>query len=378
MSGALHGLRVIELAGIGPTPLAAMLMADHGADVIRIDRTGPTGLGGDPGRDLLNRGRRSLGVDLKNPRGAEIVLSLVEKSDVLLEGLRPGVAERLGVGPQECLTRNPRLVYGRMTGWGQEGPLAARAGHDITYLALTGALWATGRVPDRPVPPLNLVADFGGGTMFLLFGVLAALHEAKGSRLGQVVDAAMIDGSAVLTTMAWAMRAQGVWSDERGANVLDSGAPFYEVYSCADGGFVAVGAIEPQFYATLVKLTGFDDGGIDQYDVARWPQLKQRWADLFATRKRDEWTALLADTDACVQPVLSWSEAPQHPHLAERGTYTQVDGITQPAAAPRLNRTPAGRPGSVTLPGAHTDAVLTELGMTPDQIGALRTGGVVS
>jgi alpha-methylacyl-CoA racemase len=378
MGGPLAGLRVVELAGLGPSPFAAMLLADLGADVVRIDRPGPGAqLGGDAARDVLNRGRRSLAVDLKSPAGRNLVLELLGRSDVLLEGFRPGVAERLGLGPADCEAVNPRLVYGRMTGWGQDGPLAPYAGHDIDYIAVTGALWATGRPPDRPVPPLNLVGDFGGGGMFLAFGVMCALFEARTSGRGQVVDAAMVDGTAVLTSIIWGLRAQGIWGSERGANAFDTGAPWYEVYECADGRFLAVGAIEPQFYAELVARTGYDDGGLGQYDAASWPEQKKRWAALLRTRPRDEWARLLEHTDACAAPVLAWDEAPRHPHLAARGTFTEVDGVTQPAPAPRFSRTAASPPTRPATPGQHTAEVLGELGLDAARIEALRAAGVV-
>jgi alpha-methylacyl-CoA racemase len=372
-------VRVIELAGIGPGPFAAMLLADMGAEVIRIERVTPQA--GRPGadlatRDVINRGRRSVAVDIKHPGGRDLVLDLVERSDVLLEGFRPGVAERLGLGPDACLQRNPRLVYGRMTGWGQEGPLAQFAGHDINYISLTGALWATGRAQEKPVPPLNLVGDYGGGGMFLAFGVACALLEAGRSGQGQVVDAAMVDGSAVLSTMFTAMRAMGSWTNERGVNPLDTGFPHYEVYECADGKFISVGALEPQFYAELVRRTGFQDEG-DRLDRATFADRKERWAALFLTKTRDEWAQIAAESDACLAPVLDWEEAPAHPHLQARGTYVEVDGIVQPTPAPRFSRTPGEiRRGPVPL-GADTDAVLLELGRSRDEIDKLRADGLV-
>jgi alpha-methylacyl-CoA racemase len=364
LTGPLAGLRVVELAGIGPTPFAAMLLADLGAEVIRVERPGATGpLGTDPTGDLLNRSRRSIAVDLKSSAGRELVLRLVSRSDVLLEGFRPGVAERLGLGPADCSAVNEKLVYGRMTGWGQSGPLASAAGHDIDYIAVTGALWATGRPPDRPVPPLNLVGDFGGGALFLVVGVLAALLECARSGQGQTVDAAMVDGTAVLTTMFWSLRNLGMWGSGRGSNLLDGGAPFYDVYECADGRFLAVGALEPQFYADLVSRTDFDDGGLAQYDVSAWPELRKRFTALFASRPRDEWVGLLEGTDACAAPVLSWDEAPSHPQLAARSTFVDVDGVTQPAPAPRFSRSVPDVPRPPRAPGADTDDVLRELGL---------------
>jgi alpha-methylacyl-CoA racemase len=382
VSGPLHGVRVVELAGIGPGPFAAMMLADMGAEVIRVDRPGGAGpgLGRVADRDLLGRGRRSVAVDLKHPEGRAVVLDLVRGADALLEGFRPGVTERLGLGPDDCWAVNPRLVYGRVTGWGQDGPNAPYAGHDIDYIALTGALHGIGRTGEPPVPPINLLGDFGGGGMFLAFGVVCALLEAGRSGTGQVVDAAMVDGTAVLTTFVHALRHMGMWSQERGRNLLDTGAAFYEVYECADGRFLAVGALEPQFYATLVELTGFqapDDGG-DRMDPARWPEHKQAWAALFRTRSRDEWCALLERTDACVAPVLSWSEAPQHPHLAARRTFVEHEGVVQPAPAPRFSRTPGAISRPPARPGEHSDEVLAELGLDAERIAALRASGAVA
>jgi alpha-methylacyl-CoA racemase len=353
-SGPLHGLKVVELAGIGPGPHAAMVLADLGADVVRVDRpSGGLQLGGGPDTapDPTLRGRRRVAANLKEAAGREAVLRLVEHADVLLEGYRPGVAERLGVGPDDCRARNPRLVYGRMTGWGQDGPLAARAGHDINYISLTGALHAIGRAGERPVPPLNYVGDFGGGSMLLVVGVVAALWEAQRSGRGQVVDAAMVDGAALLSQMFWGFLARGAWRDERGSNVLDGHAPFYDTYTCADGRHVAVGALEPQFYAAL--LDGLGLAGADlpaQHDRARWPELRERLTAAFATRTRDEWAAAFDGTDACVTPVLAFGEVAAHPHLAVRGTVVERDGVPQAAPAPRFSRTPTGVPGRAAEP----------------------------
>jgi alpha-methylacyl-CoA racemase len=381
LPGPLEGVRVVELAGIGPGPFAAMLLADMGADVVRVERAvSSTSLSRDEGaatRDVINRGRRSLVVDLKDPAGRDVVRSLVQRSDVLLEGFRPGVAERLGLGPEDCLGLNPKLVYGRMTGWGQDGPLAPYAGHDINYIALTGALWAIGRKDDRPVPPLNLVGDYGGGGMFLAFGVVCALLEAARSGQGQVVDAAMVDGAAVLTTMFTALRATGGWGNERGANALDTGFPHYEVYECADGKYVALGALEPQFYDALVNLTGFEESG-DRLDPTTFADRKERWAALFRTRTRDEWAAIAGESDACLQPVLDWDEAPEHPHLKARGTYVEVDGIVQPAPAPRFSRTPGEIRRPPVWPGTDTESVLADIGLSPERIAELRAAGVVA
>jgi alpha-methylacyl-CoA racemase len=347
-TGPLAGLRVVELEGIGPVPHAAMVLADLGADVVRIGRPGGGLRLGPPGAvDPTLRGRRVVAANLKEPDGREAVLSLVARADVLLEGLRPGVTERLGVGPDECHKRNPRLVYARMTGWGQEGPLASRAGHDINYISLTGALHAIGRAGERPVPPLNLVGDFGGGSMLLVTGVLAALWEAQRSGRGQVVDAAMVDGASLLVQMVWGMLPTGWWSDERGANLLDGAAPFYDTYTCGDGRFVAVGAIEPQFYRALLDGLGLSqDEQPDQMDRSHWPEVKAKFAGIFATRTRDEWAAIFAGTDACVTPVLAFGEVPAHPHMAARGTVVDHDGTLQAAPAPRFSRTPPEIPAS--------------------------------
>ncbi|ANY07369.1 CaiB/BaiF CoA transferase family protein [Pseudonocardia sp. HH130630-07] len=339
--GPLAGLKVVELAGLGPGPHAAMILGDLGADVVRIDRpSGGLQLGSARVPDPTSRGRRTVTADLKDPGGRETVLRLVERADLLLEGYRPGVTERLGVGPADCHARNTRLVYGRMTGWGQDGPLAARAGHDINYISLTGALHAIGRSGERPVPPLNLVGDFGGGSMLLVVGVLAALWEARSSGQGQVVDAAMVDGVSVLNQMVWGFLAQGAWADDRDSNLLDGHAPFYDTYTCSGGGHMAVGALEPQFYAQLVAGLGLTDEELgDQYDRSGWPAMRARFAEVFATRTRDEWTAVFAGTDACTTPVLSFAEAAEHPHLAARATIVTADGVPQAAPAPRFSRT---------------------------------------
>ena len=380
MAGPLTGVRVIELAGIGPGPFAAMLLADMGADVIRVDRAQAV-RGGDPSQpslDLLNRGRRSIGVDLKNPDGIETVLRLVEQADALIEGFRPGVTERLGVGPEDCLARNPKLVYGRMTGWGQEGPLATAAGHDINYIALAGALDPIGRAGQAPVPPLNLVGDFGGGAMFLAFGVACALLEAQRSGQGQVVDTAMVDGAALLTTMFHGMMAMGFWRDERGTNLLDTGAHFYDVYECADGKFVSVGSIEPQFYAELRRLAGLDESKWDaQMDRSQWPALKEDIAGVFRAKTRDEWTQLMEGTDVCFAPVLALGEAPAHPHNQQRGTFTEVAGVTQPAPAPRFSRTAPEIQRPPAHAGQHTDEALADWGFSADDIAKLRDAGAI-
>jgi alpha-methylacyl-CoA racemase len=362
-TGPLSGVRVVELAGIGPGPYACLVLAELGADVIRVDRPGGSGLGVTDG---LNRSRPCVAVDLKTPAGRDAVLRLVDEADVLIEGLRPGVTERLGVGPDVCLSRNPRIVYGRMTGWGQDGPMAQMAGHDINYAAITGALHMIGP-KERPLQAVNLVADFGGGAMFLVVGVLAALLERGSSGRGQVVDAAMVDGAASLATMIYTMLGTGHWVDRRQSNLLDGGAPFYDTYECQDGRFVAVGALEPQFYAALVKGLGLTlEGG--QMDVARWPSHRAAFAAAFLTRTRDEWAEHFAGSDACVAPVLGLTEAPQHPHMAARGTFTSVDGVVQPNVAPRFSRTPTGPPTPPRKAGQDNETALRAWGLTADEI----------
>jgi alpha-methylacyl-CoA racemase len=374
-------LKVIEIAGIGPGPFCGMLLADLGADVVRIDRAQNVS-GGDPGMppgDLLNRGRRSIGVDLKSPEGVGVVLDLVATADVLIEGFRPGVAERLGIGPDECLARNPKLVYGRMTGWGQEGPWASMAGHDINYISLAGALEPIGRAGEPPLPPINLIGDFGGGGMLLAYGVMAGVFEAQRSGTGQVVDAAMVDGSALLMTMTHSFRAMGMWTDERGTNLLDTGAHFYEVYETADGKYLGVGSIEPQFYDALLEGIELDKGDLPwQHDRAEWPALKERFAAIFKTKTRDEWMAVFEGTDACVAPVLSIPEAVEHPHNVERGTFVEVAGVTQPAPAPRFGRTPPSISAPPPHAGQHTDEILAEAGLDADAIAKLHASGAVS
>lgn len=338
--GPLAGVRVVELAGIGPGPHAALLLGDLGADVVRVQRPGQLSR---PDPQLRNR--TVVEADLKDPAQIERVMGLIEKADVLIEGFRPGVTERMGLGPDVALRRNPRLVYSRMTGWGQQGPLADRAGHDINYISVTGVLHAIGREGERPVPPLNMVGDFGGGSMFLVFGILAALVERQGSGKGQVVDAAMVDGALALSHIIWILRGLGLWSDERGVNLLDSGHPYYDVYETADGKYMAVGAIEPQFYAELLEGLGLDADELPgQLDTSGHPKLREVFAERFKSKTRDEWTEIFRDTDACTTPVLTFAEAPQHPHVAARGSLIEVGGITQHAPAPRFDRTPAGAP----------------------------------
>lgn len=359
MAGPLQGLRVLELAGIGPGPHAAMILGDLGADVVRVDRPSRHS---NPVRDAMLRNRRSVTADLKSDEGRELVLKLIAKADVLIEGFRPGVTERLGLGPEDCAKVNPGLIYGRMTGWGQQGPRAAQAGHDINYISLNGLLHAVGRRGERPVPPLNIAGDFGGGSMFLLVGILSALYERQSSGKGQVIDAAMIDGSSVLIQMMWAFRASGAWSDERGVNMLDTGAPYYDTYECADGRYVAVGAIEPQFYAELLAKLELDPASLPgQNDVAGWPRLREAFTKAFGAADRDHWAAVFATSDACVTPVLAFNEVLDEPHIAERDTfYSAGDDGLQPAPAPRFSRSVPGAPTPPRVPGADTEAVLAD------------------
>ncbi|MFC5212829.1 CaiB/BaiF CoA transferase family protein [Streptomyces coerulescens] len=352
--GPLTGVRVVELAGIGPGPFAAMLLADLGADVVRVDRPGGTGLAIDTECDITNRNKRSVIVDLKSPDGPARVLDLAARADILIEGYRPGVAERLGVGPEDCHARNPALVYGRMTGWGQDGPLAQRAGHDIAYIAVTGTLGMIGNPDEPPAVPANLVGDYAGGSLYLVVGVLAALHHARATGAGQVVDAAIVDGTSHLSAMIHGMLAAGGWQDRRGANLLDGGCPYYGTYETADGRYMAVGALEPQFYDEFLHLLGVADFAEARKDWSRWSELRDAVAARFKSRTRDEWTAVFEGSDACVAPVLSLREAPHHPHLAARGTFTDHDGITQPAPAPRFSATPTAVRTGPAQPGADT------------------------
>jgi alpha-methylacyl-CoA racemase len=373
--GPLAGLKVLEFAGLGPGPFCAMLLADLGAEMLRIDRVdAPAG----NRAEVLKRGRRSVAIDLKSPAGIAAALRLVDGADALIEGFRPGVMERMGLGPESCLARNPRLAYGRMTGWGQDGPLAPTAGHDINYIALTGALWATGRADAPPAPPLNLVGDFGGGGMLLAVGLLSAILHARATGRGQVVDAAMTDGSALLMGMFHGMLASGRWRNTREANLLDGAAPFYDSYRCADGRYVAVGAIEPAFFAALLRGLGLDPARFaDRMDPARWPALKEQIATVFLTRGRDDWEAAFAGSDACVTPVLDLGEAPAHAHNAARGTYVTADGVTQPAPAPRFSATPAGLGLPPPLAGEHTDAALADWGFAAGEIAELHQAGAI-
>ena len=381
MAGPLHGVRILEIAGIGPGPFAAMMLADMGAEVVRVDRVqavrdAATG----PHWDIMLRGRRNIALDLKHTDGVETLLSLVERADVVIEGFRPGVMERLGVGPEVCLARNSKLVFGRMTGWGQEGPYANSAGHDINYIALAGALAHFGRAGEPPTPPLNMVGDFGGGGMLLAFGVVCAVLEAQRSGKGQVVDAAMVDGSAVLMSMFWAFKNVGMFDEHaRGTNLLDTGAHFYDVFECADGEWVSIGSIEPQFYTLLLEKTGLSGDAelANQMNRAQWPQLKQKLAKVFKTKTRSQWNEIMEGTDVCYAPVLRMSEAAQHPHNVARNTFIEVGGVTQPAPAPRYSRTATDLPTAPAHAGQHTRDVLADWGIDTARINALITSGAV-
>jgi alpha-methylacyl-CoA racemase len=377
VAGPLDGIKVIEIAGIGPGPFCAMLLADMGAQVVRVERHPDRDPAGWP--RLMARGRRSVVIDLKHEQGPEVVLRLVESADALLEGFRPGVAERLGIGPEACLARNPRLVYGRMTGWGQSGPLSGAAGHDIDYIALAGALYPIGAAGGAPVPPLNLLGDFGGGGLLLAFGIACGLIEARRSGRGQVVDAAIVDGAALLSTIVHELLGAALWEERRGANLLDGGAPFYGVYETADGEHMAVGALEPRFYAELLAGLGLDPEELPaQADRERWPELRDRLAAAFRTRTRDEWAEVFAGTDACVAPVLRPSEALLHPHNRQRGTFVPVGEVAQPGPAPRFSRTPPSTPDPAPRPGEHTHEVLASSGFTPEEIATLRASGAIA
>ena len=379
--GPLAGFRIVELAGIGPGPMCAMMLSDMGADVVRVDRVADSGLGmkRDPRYDLLNRGRRSVAVDMKTEAGREAVLRLAGAADGLIEGFRPGVTERLGIGPDECLARNPRLVYGRMTGWGQEGPVAHAAGHDINYIALTGALHAVGSRGGPPVPALNLIGDFGGGGLYLAFGMVCGLLEAQRSGKGQVVDSAMTDGSASLMTMVYGMFAAGAWEDERGRNAVDGGSHFYTVYETRDGKYVSIGSIEDKFYAELLERTGVDPASLpEQLDRGEWASVTERFAAIFRTKTRDEWCAIMEGSDVCFAPVLSLAEAPAHPHNRARGTFVEVDGVVQPAPAPRFSRTAPAIQRPPARRGEHTGEALADWGFSAGEIAALRAAGAIA
>ena len=380
--GPLQGVKVIELAGIGPGPFAGMLLSDMGADVVRIDRAGQVNplVFDRPNNDSLSRGRRSIGVDLKHPDGVEAVLRLVDHADALFEGFRPGVTERMGLGPDDCLARNPTLVYGRMTGWGQEGPMAKASGHDINYIALAGALAHFGRAGGKPTPPINLVGDFGGGGMFLAFGIVCGLFEAQRTGKGQVVDAAMVDGAATLMSMMWGMMKLGVWDEQLGVNLLDTGAPFYDTYETADGKFISLGSLEPQFYAELMAKLGLDtDSDLPtQMERMRWEELRERFTALFKTKTRSEWDEVLRGSDACYAPVLTMTEAAQDPHIKARDTIIERGGVLQPAPAPRFSRTTPTIDRDPPWPGQQTDEALIDWGFTAGEIAKLREAGAVA
>lgn len=377
MSGPLHGFKIVEIAGIGPGPFCGMLLADLGAEVLRLDRTESAGSGGSPA-DINARGRRSVAVNLKSPEGVDTVLRLADRADALFEGFRPGVMERLGLGPDVCLERNPRLVYGRMTGWGQDGPLAKVAGHDINYISIAGALFHMGRSGQPPTPPLNLVGDFGGGGLLLAYGIVCALLERERSGKGQVVDAAMVDGAATLMGVFFGARHGGFWVDQRGANMLDSGAHFYDAYETRDGKFIAIGSIEPQFYALLLQHTGISADELPQWDRERWPELKEKLAAVFRTKTRDEWCAIMDGTDVCFSPVLTMGEAPEHPHNKARGTFVDFHGVMQPAPAPRFSRTSGELSRPPAAVGQHTDEALAEWGFAPAEITRLREAKAIA
>jgi alpha-methylacyl-CoA racemase len=375
--GPLKGLKIIEMAGIGPGPFCGMVLADLGVEIIRVDRASAIGTGSK--QDAANRGKKSIAVDLKSEEGVEVVLKLVETADAIFEGFRPGVMERLGLGPDVCSERNERIVFGRMTGWGQEGPLANAAGHDINYISLTGALAAIGRPGSPPVPPLNLIGDFGGGGMLLALGLLAALLESKESKKGQVVDAAMTDGSALLMTMIYSMYSSGMWKTSMGSNLLDGGSHFYDTYECKDGKFISLGSIEPQFYALLCQIAELDESIFGkQMSRDSWPEQKEAIKKIILDKTRDEWCEFMEGTDVCFAPVLDMSEAPKHPHNVERKTFIDLEGVTQPAPAPRFSRTEPEVVSSPSVVGEHTDEVLTSIGFSDEDINALKTSGAVA
>ena len=375
--GPLNGVKIIEVGGIGPGPFCGMMLSDMGADIIRVERKGGLSLS-ESKYDLLTRNRKSISINLRKPEGVHTLLKVLEQVDALQEGFRPGVMEKLGIGPDVCLERNPRLVYGRMTGWGQEGPLARAAGHDINYIALSGALHTIGRKGQKPVPPLNLVGDFGGGGMLLAFGMVCALYEARKSGLGQVVDAAMTDGSATLMAMIYGLKAAGLWTDKPGTNLLDTGAHFYDTYETADNKFIAIGAIEPQFYELLLKLTEIDDPDFqNQLDFAQWPQLKDKLSIVFKTKTREAWCEIMEGSDVCFAPVLSMSEAPEHPHNKQRKTFIENEGVLQPAPAPRFSRTAPEIKGSPHTPGQDAESVLADFGFSGREIESLKSSEAI-
>lgn len=378
--GVLSGYKVVEFAGIGPAPMCAMLLSDMGAEVLRIDRAEDANLGipTEAKYGVLNRGRRSVAIDLKKKEGAEVALKLIEKADALIEGFRPKVMERLGLGPDVCLARNPKLVFGRMTGWGQDGPLAHAAGHDINYIALTGALHSIGRKGEAPVPPLNLVGDFGGGGVYLALGVVAGILEAQKSGKGQVIDVAMIDGASSLMAAIYGLRAAGRWTDERGENILDTGSHYYDVYETSDKKYISIGSIEPKFYAELLRLGGMQQEELPrQQDRQAWPAMKERVAKIFKTKTREEWCKLMEGSEVCFAPVLNMQEAPNHPHNRQRGTFVEVDGVVQPAPAPRFSRTPSAIQRPPATPGQHTDEALRDWGLSATELSQLRSSGTI-
>ena len=374
--GPLSGLKVVEIEGLGPAPFCGMLFADLGAEVISITRKSSSKARPE---SISERGKKTIALNLKDPEAIEIVLSLCERADVFTEGFRPGVAERLGIGPEQCMNRNPKLVYGRMTGWGQTGPLASAAGHDINYISLSGALHAIGRAGERPLPPLNLVGDFGGGGMFLAFGVMCAAWEAQRSGQGQVVDVSMVEGSAALMHMMYGMLASRVWADDRGSNMLDGAAHFYDTYETADGKYVSIGSIEPQFYQKLIELAELDpEEFAPQLDISQWADLKSKLTQVFGRKTRDEWCSIMEGTDVCFAPILSMNEAANHPHNVARGSFIEIEGVNQPAPAPRFDRTVPSTPESARPAGSDTDSVLSELGFEQQKIDDLRASGVLT
>ena len=378
--GVLSGYKIVEFAGIGPAPMCAMLLSDMGAEVLRLDRAEDANLGisTESKYNLLGRGRRSVAIDLKRREGTELALKLIERADALIEGFRPGVMERLGLAPDVCQARNPKLVYGRMTGWGQDGPLALAAGHDINYIALTGALHSIGRRGEAPVPPLNLVGDFGGGGVYLALGMVAGLLEAQKSGKGQVIDVAMIDGASSLMAAIYGLRGAGVWNDNRGENILDTGAHYYNVYETSDGKYVSIGSIEGKFYAELLRLTGLEgEKPPRQNDRTQWPAFQERLKAVFKTKTRDQWCAIMEGSEVCFAPVLTMIEAPQHPHNRHRGTFVEVDGVVQPAPAPRFSRTPSKIQRPPARPGEHTEEGLREWGFSASELEQLRSSGAI-
>jgi len=374
--GPLKGLRIIEIEGLGPAPFCGMMLADMGAEVISVTRKSDNA---DRRAQISERGKRSVAINLKSPEGVEAILKLCESADALIEGFRPGVAERLGIGPDDCMARNPKLVYGRMTGWGQTGPLAQVAGHDMNYISLSGAQHAIGRAGEKPVPPLNLVGDFGGGGMFLAFGLMCAIHEAGQSGKGQVVDVSMVEGSAALMHMMYSFKAMGAWEDKRGVNMLDTGAHYYDTYETSDGKYVSIGSIEPQFYALLIELAGLDkEEFAPQNDRAQWPALKEKLAAVMKSKTRDEWCAIMEGTDVCFAPILSMTEAPDHPHNKARNSFLEIDGVVQPAPAPKFSRTEPAVRSSASAAGSDTDEVLASIGYSAADIKRLREAGAVT